>query len=419
MNKKKIVQTLKKLLPQIKVITTKYPANIPLDENLRISKLREELKIIGPLKKVLQKENEFKKPKNPSYNNGRGYGPFRSNEAALFLCHQGGQFGATNAVNKLIKIFSHKETDLICLMALRGINCKNKIQLTKKVKMVPLSQLPISNIKVSLEQQNPIQLLNISNFSAFNSLSMPFYNIEKAFLITTIKVKPVLFDNRTKKVGLSPAYLEATSCLNNIRLCLTAIGICSPLEEFSWVQFKDEALEDAVHASSSRSFKHIEIIPRKLRESKKIQEKEAALFIKSFLKLDGKFKKRIVIALERLNQSMRRQTVGEKAVEISIALETLLLGEEKGDNIFKTSLRSGIVISPNLSDRRECRKIIKKIYGYRSDLVHKGENSNNVSNSVDITERAIHFTAKIITILIKYGKDPEWSELELSGKPLK
>jgi len=94
------------------------------------------------------------------------------------------------------------------------------------------------------------------------------------------------------------------------------------------------------------SFRPIEIKPFRLRKSEPIEEKTATPIIKSYFNLQSKFQSQIIRGLDRLNQAMRRSTVGDKAVELSIALESVLLSEERGDNQFKTSLRSGIVFFP-------------------------------------------------------------------------
>ena len=109
------------------------------------------------------------------------------------------------------------------------------------------------------------------------------------------------------------------------------------------------------------------------------------------------------------------------AVELSVALESVLLGRERGDNRFKVSLRSGIAFSHDLKERIKCRKVIKDMYDIRSDLVHGGDVSNSAPEKREVVKQAIRFTSTILINLIENGipsNSSDWSKLELSGKPL-
>jgi len=421
MDRELVIETLKATLPKMKEITT---AGLSLSERLKFSRQVQELECSEPLAQVLENQDEFKKPKNIHFNHGSGGScAFQPSAAALFLCRQAEQVGAEAAVDSLIDIFAKAEADLLCVMALRGVSCKKVIQLTETIKMVPLALLPPSWRKDSLKKSNTGSVDDFGEFSAFKPFPIEPSGLERAFLITIVNIKPVLFDYETISEKDSPnlATNEAFTSLNQVRLCLTSIGNCSPLEEFCWKQFSDEVLENASNVSSGMTSRHIEIKPFRLRKSEPIQEEKASQIIKSYFQLTGTFRSQITRALDRLNQAMRRSTVGDMAIELSIALESLLLTEEIGDNQFKVSLRSGIVFSHDLDKRIQCRKIIKDMYGLRSKLVHKGINSNSVPEKREVIEQALTFTSTIIKNLIQNGKLPlpeDWSILELSGKPL-
>jgi hypothetical protein len=221
------------------------------------------------------------------------------------------------------------------------------------------------------------------------------------------------------ELSASGAAIEkAFTSLDEVRLCLTSISVCSPLEEHRWKQYMDEMLEDAANVSAGISFRQIEIIPARLRKSEPLEEEKAASIIGCYFDLPIKYQSRMIRALDRLNQAMRRSSVGDMAVELSIALETLLLGDEKGDNRFKVALRSGIAFSESIEERIKCRKVIKRMYDLRSNLVHQGDDGNSRPENKDDIENAISFTAVIINNLIKKRKEPDWPLLEISGKSL-
>lgn len=416
MNRKLIIEELKKTLLKIKETPN---AKLTLSERLKFSKQNQALESSRPLAQILEKQDEFLKSKNLHFNHGSGSLQFSPGAVALFLCRQAEQKGPEAAVDSLIDIFAKTEADLLCVMALRGVNCEKEIQLTKTIKMVPMALLPPSWRKDSIENFDTAPLGEFWKISAFNPLGIGPSNLERAFLITSIKVQPVIFDFETLDLEKSPELENnAFTSLHGVRLCLTSLGNCSPLSEYCWKQYKDAVLEDAANLSSGMSYSLIEIAPLSLRKSGSIQEEKAAPIIESYFKLPNKFQSQIKRALERLNQAMRRSTVGDIAVELSIALESLLLDTEIGDNRFKVSLRSGIAFSNDLEERIQCREVIKEMYDLRSKLVHNGDDSNSVPGKREIIEKAITFTSLIINNLIKNEKKPEWSRLELSGKSI-
>lgn len=415
-----IIEELKATLPKMKEITT---AGLSLSERLKFSKQIQEFESSKSLAQVLEKQDEFKKPKNLHFNHGSGSMVFQPEAAALFLCRQAEQVGPEAAVDSLIEIFAKTEADLLCVMVLRGVKCQKLIQLTETIRMVPLALLPPSWRKDDLKKSSTDPVVGIGGTSAFNPFRSKPSDLERSFLITTINIQPVLFDYETigDRESSFVSINEAFTSLDEVRLCLTSIGNCSPLEEYRWKQFEDELLENVAGASAGISYSPIEIVPFRLRKPEPIQEEKASPIIKSYFQLTGIFRSQITRALDRLNQAMRRSTVGDRAVELSIALESLLLSEEKGDNQFKVSLRSAIVFSHDLDKRIQCRKVIKEMYGLRSELVHKGIDNNSVPEKMEVIEQAITFTSTIIKNLIQNGKLPqsdEWSKLELSGKSI-
>ena len=416
MDRELVVEKLKETLPELK---EKKLTGLSLSERLETSKIIQQFEITKPLAQVLEKQDEFNKPKNLHVNHGLGSMQFQPAAAALFLCRQAEKVSPEAAVDSLIDIFGKTEADLLCVMSLRGVTCQKNIQLTKTIQMVPLASLPPSWRKLCLTKPDPVDISGES--SAFNPFRVKRSDLERVFLITSIKIKPVLFDYETigDQDSLFPTINEAFISLDEVRLCLTSIGNCSPLEENRWNQFKDEVLEDAANASSRVSYIPIEIIPQRLRKSEPIQEETVVSIVKSYFKLPRKFQNQVIRALDRLNQAMRRSTVGDRAVELSIALESVLLGTERGDNRFKVSLRSGIVFSHDLDKRTQCRKAIKEMYDIRSDLVHNGNDNNSDPRKKDVIEQAITFSAEIIKNLIINGKPPNWTMLELSGKSIK
>ena len=90
---------------------------------------------------------------------------------------------------------------------------------------------------------------------------------------------------------------------------------------------------------------------------------------------ENKTNKKLFFALKRLNRCMLRDENDDMAIDATIGLESLLSGGTKGEITYTISNRIPVVFKHEPSDTykpNECRAIMKKIYNYRSVMVHGG-----------------------------------------------
>ncbi|EPY2271874.1 hypothetical protein ACXAUS_000672 [Clostridium sporogenes] len=96
----------------------------------------------------------------------------------------------------------------------------------------------------------------------------------------------------------------------------------------------------------------------------------------SIIECDKDAKKgNLLFALKRFNRCMLRNENDDMAIDATIGLEALLSGGTKGEITYTISNRMPIVFSHENSDiylPTNCRSIMKKIYNYRSKIVHGG-----------------------------------------------
>lgn len=90
---------------------------------------------------------------------------------------------------------------------------------------------------------------------------------------------------------------------------------------------------------------------------------------------EDKNKQNLLFAIKRFNRCMLRNEVDDMATDATIGLEALLAGGTKGEITFTISSRIPVVFSYLINERftpANSRGIMKKIYGYRSKIVHGG-----------------------------------------------
>lgn len=88
---------------------------------------------------------------------------------------------------------------------------------------------------------------------------------------------------------------------------------------------------------------------------------------------EDKKKGNLSFALKRLNRCMLREENDDMAIDATIGLEALLSGGTKGEITYTISNRIPVVFKHEHNDTytpKICRAIMKKIYNYRSNVVH-------------------------------------------------
>lgn len=81
----------------------------------------------------------------------------------------------------------------------------------------------------------------------------------------------------------------------------------------------------------------------------------------------------LTFALRRLNRCMLRDEDDDMAIDATIGLETLLSGGNKSEITYTISNRISVVFAHERNEHytpKNCREIMKKIYNYRSKVVH-------------------------------------------------
>lgn len=150
---------------------------------------------------------------------------------------------------------------------------------------------------------------------------------------------------------------------------------------------------------------------------------EAPQIVQAYLALHGDTRSKVRVALQRLNQALCRGNAGDRAVELSTALEALL-GEKdvRIEMTHKIKVRSVRLIGGENKVRMKNAVIIKKAYDIRGDLVHTGHVDAAKSYTIcgesmsvsDIIDQAVLICATLIKIIIRRGSIPDWSIFDIT-----
>lgn len=239
------------------------------------------------------------------------------------------------------------------------------------------------------------------------------------------RIEPFTYDPDVQPNFNHDEFLQTSELLENVTLALTVVGPRIPISAAQWFTFDDPYLEQSSSSkmSSSRRGQLLEILPIGFADYPVLDSEEAPQIVQAYLALPINTRNKVHLALQRLNHAQRRHEVADRAVELSIALETLLGDNANTEMTHKIKVRSTRLIGGTNEVRRRNAAIINKTYKIRSDLVHKGQRVNadgteaiceqqmSVSKIID---HAITLCADLTKIIIRRGSIPDWSCFDIA-----
>jgi Apea-like HEPN len=361
--------------------------------------------------RVLEEQEEFADGKALMVNSLDGRLGFQSQFAVLLLMRQARRrMSAEAAVSWLEKVLGTKSAEGIVVYTLWGVDPGKPVKLLDDIDLLPFDSLPDSRQKGGLTSPQWL----------YPALSTPMYAWEPpaAALVAQVKIAPFLVDINDAPAPAQNAYRTR---FEDIRLCLATNGPAIIIPGPSWFQFLDSDLEAAL-IGASQNLNHQEIVPIHVPINKTWDASAAPELVKAYLELASTpaLKNRVHTAMERLHQALVRRSPADKALELAIALETLLVNSQ-GEHTFKIALRAALLTAENLEERSRNRAIIEAVYGMRSALMHSGQAPTECKlrgygkkPSVEVAAEAATITSLIIRRVLAERQLPDWNSLELS-----
>jgi hypothetical protein len=374
---------------------------------------RRAMELAIPLATVLAEQPEYDRCPHMMLQTGSGARiTFRPDRAAQLLVLNATKSDADTAVNWLADLLEKGRASGLQVMPLWQLAVDAPLAaLTKDVDLIPFSMLPPSGARAWLEGR-------VDRGSGHWMLPGPLLGMQQpTAALTTRKVIDPLFVDAEEELWPDPD--PVPNMLDDIRLCLSAIGPHPILGPLQWFQFDDPDLN--VAAGTGIGGMPLEIMPAWLTPPVTFDADGARAFVAQLLSLPAKIRRQARIALRRLVQAMLRREPGDKAADLSIALEALLVGEG-GEHTWKVSTRAGILTGWDFPSKLDRRNVISAAYRMRSSLVHSGAASSmiNVAGRGQqagdaICEEAARICAAVIRAIIERGGIPDWAAFDVSG----
>lgn len=327
---------------------------------------------------------------------------------AHWLLAQSLKFSPDEAVNRLHRFVELDATPVELVIGIRGINVKSEVDLGEGIKLLPFAQIPNSPTKQMLE--NPDQ----------SSFSRPFsQGVPTSALVQAASIKPKMASDFLEN-PISNLDKQSLEKLRDTLHCLTLVGPCAPIALCEYYQtpewipllYQGGGMSSPVHEIDPDVTIPDQVLPS-------LDVSEARKVIQGYLGLRKELKQKIHLPIERINRAMRRQSNVDKAIELRIALESILTADRDKDApiSFLIRLRGSLLLGGSPDERRRHFEFFRELYNLCSSAVHNGKLDDKVKKlklpTTYVIQDGIELCANLIKRIIEQGHFPNWDDMAL------
>lgn len=370
--------------------------------------------LAAPLTSEIEKTTPFVDGKTYTLFSGPGGVGFQSTSAAVALLRHARRSGqASDAIEWLEQLFKGHDEAGTLIMLVSAFPLSSSIRLPGDVTLMPAHNLHL----------HPVYRPFLENPS--HDYRSPYYlrtrpNPPTAALIKRVQFGKVLFhegENFTNPLD------EDMAMLDEIRESLTLVGPSSPMNVACWIHFDDINVADI--SGLSFSFGNSEIASRWFPIPTEATPNDILSVVSRYLTLHPETREKLRPALLRLNQALRRQPSGDKALDLAIVLESLLV-EKGGEITFRLALRCALLYPGDFDKKMWVRAMVEALYQQRSELAHKNISNTEVRlkgqprmSTYDFLEACVGIVHQVLLAWCGHGgvSTAQWREWEIKGVP--
>lgn len=378
------------------------------DERSNLPRVRDSIEEIvrvhalaQPVSEALEEHEQFKSGGHMLSSHGYAGGLIPLTVAPAMVRYLLETRDVAETLNWLERLFAtRRDASGSVVVALWGVRVERSFDLDESTSIVPFADVPESAAKRWFYD------------AVVATLRTPFHlkSPPLAAIVSRVTISPVLVPTQAFDHSLFGKHHEEDSRLRSCVLALTVVGPCAPTIAGKWFTFDDADLERVGQGGIAPGSN--EIIPALHHEDRLLDETRARDAVRLFFACATKSP--LTIALERLNQSLRRYAIADRVLDLAIAFESLL-GEREGEHRYKISLRAARLTGKDVADRRRRRACIQALYDIRSRVVHGGRAPARIGSVTpdQVFAEAAVICADVISAILVNGSMPDWRELEI------
>ncbi len=136
--------------------------------------------------------------------------------------------------------------------------------------------------------------------------------------------------------------------------------------------------------------------------------------LRSFRALSQSDREALTVATDRIAASLKRPTMVDRAIDLGIGLEAILLhgigdGSDRGELRFRAAIRGAAFLGGTTDERRHIFKVIRSAYDLRSAAVHSGRlDARKLPADQQTLEEGTRIFCELAKKLLQAGSFPDW-----------
>lgn len=329
------------------------------------------------------------------------------------LLYRTTEVGEEQAVEELERYNKLNYTPAFEFLALSSIEVEKKVKLTKNISLVPFDSIPESFVK-SILQCSALKSKEISFLTPYIESIASFH--PKAALQKKVTIKPKSFDPETEDKSF---LVWSNEDLYQICDCFSLVSLSAPIVLANWVA-PEEWVPFSTLLGGGWNSPANDVLNKTIYKFSENDYHDILKYVREFFSLERKLQEVLRVPLRRLNQFRRKWNEVDRAIDLGIALESLLLHDHnENDPIsFPFRLRGSWMLAGNSAEREEYLKLFKEIYDCRCAAVHAGKFSNRFKKKLSLPinklmDKGDSLCIEIIKKILQTKEFPVWNKLIL------
>ena len=361
------------------------------------------------LKAVLSDDSSFGDLRNGWIQQGGGFGMAVQDHVLPFLLINSviDSYSAKSVVAEARAFAASRTSKTEWYTPLAGVTVTEAVILGRDIDLIPWADVPDGDQKTNFGPDSLHHRWAL--IPAIATSAIRFRSAECQVLFSSHE------DAKTSTEATVSEQIARHDQIQDVVRCITALSVCAVAAIGNWGQFDRKIANDICGAGYSYGSALFESAVRGA------SFKPLALYGESIAELFHRFeefkpseKSVMRVALDRLNQALRRQNIVDKAIDLGIAFEVMLLhgiGEkDRGELSYRSSIRGATFLGGGKPERLKTLKLLKDAYGLRSKAVHSGvlKKGKKGPPPERVLEDATSTCARIARKLIDRGSFPKW-----------
>lgn len=317
-----------------------------------------------------------------------------------WLIYRTNNFNSREAVGSLQRFIKAEQTPAYLYLALSGITIKETIKLNDTLSLIPLKSL----------RETPQKYLSGPKETE-GSPSMLGSHVADAKYPQVVLQKSISF---SKVLNQQSDFYPINEDLELDELCtfLSFRSAISPMIYHKWTELEDwvpkhlSTLTGLHGGSSEFNYRNLVLFTSE-------DWDELAPLYQKFRQLSNHDRETIGVALRRITHSKVRWSKVDRAIDLGVALEAILLAPNEKNNItHKFRERASSTLATNPNEIQDIKSFFNKFYDCRCSAVHNGiiKDSYRSMPVNEFLDQATEYALNILKVFIIQGHVTNWVE---------